>query len=130
MSPYSGGSQAVISNTEFGVVKWLMDGPRMTPASYLDLDRRRFDFNWNVAALANGEVVVTNIRENAIYLIRDSRPDCPQCELVISRVIEVPRSIVELTIHFSVSYDGHILILMEDHYCPVDRVVPDAKRLI
>jgi len=115
MAPYNDGSQAVISNTEFGVVKWLIDGPQMTLASYLNLDRRRFDFNWNVAVFANGEVAVTNIGENAIYLIRDSQPDCPQCELVISRVIEVPRSVGELTIHFSVSYDGHILILLEDN---------------
>lgn len=114
-APYSDGSQAVITNTQFGVVKWLMNGPDLEQASYLDLPRGRWDFDWNVAALANGEVAVTSISRNTIYLLRDERADCPRCELVISRTIEVPRSVGELTIHFTVSYDGHILILMEDN---------------
>lgn len=113
--PYSDGRQAVITNTQKGVVKWLMDGPDFKQVSYLDLPRGRFDFDWNVAALRNGEIAVTNISRNTIYLLRDERPDCPECKLVIGRSIEVPESAGKLTIHFTISYDGHILILMEDN---------------
>jgi len=114
-APYADGSQAVISNTQYGVVKWLIGGPGMEEISYLELPRGRWDFDWNVAAFANGEIAVTSISRNAIYLLKDESPDCPRCELVISRTIEVPRSVGRLTIHFTVSYDGHILILMEDN---------------
>lgn len=115
LAPYSDGSQAVISNTQYGVIKWLIDGPDMEKASYMKLPRGRWDFDWNVAALATGEIAVTSISRNTIYLLKDERPDCPQCDLVIARTIEVPQSVGRLTIHFTVSYDGHILILMEDN---------------
>ena len=114
-APYSDGSQAIISNTQKGVIKWSMNGPRFEQVSYLDLPRGRFDFDWNVAALRNGEIAVTSIKDNRIYLLKDRQPDCPRCELVINRTIDVARSVGELTIHFTVSYDGHLLILMEDN---------------
>ncbi|WP_155644835.1 hypothetical protein [Erythrobacter donghaensis] len=113
-APYADGSQAVISNTQHGVVKFLMQGPMFRQVSYLELPRGRWDFDWNVAALRNGEIVVTNISRNEFVLLRDARPDCPSCELVVARTITVPKSAGEITIHFSVSYDGHILVLMED----------------
>jgi hypothetical protein len=112
--PYTNGSQAVISNTQKGVVKWLVDGANFEQVSYLALPRGRFDFDWNVAALRTGEIAVTSISRNTIYLLRDERPDCPTCKLVIGRTFEVPASFGKLTIHFTISYDGHILMLMED----------------
>ncbi len=112
-APYADGSQAIISNTQKGVIKWLMTGPRFVQVSYLELPRGRFDFDWNVAALRTGEIAVTSIKDNRIYLLKDRQSDCPRCELVISRTIDVPRSVGKLTIHFTVNYDGHILILME-----------------
>lgn len=111
---YSDGSQAIISNTQDGVVKWLMNGETFERVSFLKLPRKRMDFDWNVAALGNGEIVVTAIDENAFYLVADTRPDCPRCELEISRKFEIPKSTGELTIHFTVGYDGHIFVLMED----------------
>ena len=111
--PYGDGSQAVISNTQYGVVKFLMQGPAFRQVSYLKLPRGRWDFDWNVAALRNGEILVTNISRNQFVLLRDARPDCPSCELVIARTITVPKSAGDITIHFSVSHDGHILVLME-----------------
>lgn len=113
--PYSDGSQAVISNTQKGVIKWLIDGSAFKQVSYLDLPRGRFDFDWNVAVLSNGEIPVTSISRNTIYLLRDERPDCPSCKLVIGRTIQVSETIGKLTIHFTISYDGHILILLEDN---------------
>lgn len=113
-APYSDGSQAVISNTQYGVIKFLMNGPEFKQVSYLDLPRGRWDFDWNVAALRNGEIVVSNISRNQFVLLRDARPDCPTCELEVARTITVPKSAGEITIHFSISYDGHILVLMED----------------
>ncbi|AWW73733.1 hypothetical protein CD351_04765 [Erythrobacter sp. KY5] len=115
MKPYADGRQAVISNTQKGVVKWLIDGLEMTQVSYLDLPRGRWDFDWNVAALSNGEIAVTSIKHNRIYLLRDEQRGCAECPLIVSRTIDVPRSVGELTIHFTVSYSGHVLILMEDN---------------
>lgn len=112
-APYSDGSQAVISNTQFGVIKWLIDGDRFEEVSYLQLPRGRFDFDWNIAALSTGEFVVTSIKDNRFYLLKDTQPDCPQCELLVNRQFNVPRSIGDLTIHFSISFDGHILVLLE-----------------
>ncbi|MBX2864804.1 MAG: hypothetical protein KTR27_14735 [Leptolyngbyaceae cyanobacterium MAG.088] len=79
------------------------------------LPRGRFDFDWNVAALSTGEIVVTSIKRNTFYLLKDEQPDCPGCELIVHRSFEIPRSVGELTIHFTVSYDGHILVLLEDN---------------
>lgn len=112
-APYSDGSQAAISNTQNGVIKFLMKGPMFRQVSYLDLPRGRWDFDWNVAALRSGEIIVSNISRNQFVLLRDTRPDCPTCPLAIARTITVPKSAGEITIHFSVSYDGHILVLME-----------------
>ncbi len=112
-APYSDGSQAVISNTQKGVVKWLINGPVFEQVSYLRLPRGRLDFDWNVAALATGEIVVTSIKDNRFYLLKDERPGCPNCELVISRQFDIPKSVGELTIHFSIGYGGDILVLME-----------------
>lgn len=112
-APYADGSQAVISNTQNGVVKFLMKGPEFRQVSYLDLPRGRWDFDWNVAALRSGEILVSNISRNQFVLLRDARPDCPSCALAVARTITVPKSVGEITIHFSVSYDGHILVLME-----------------
>ena len=114
-APYSDGTQAAFSSTQQGVVKWLIDGKRFEQISYTPLPRGRWDFDWYVTVLRTGEIVTTNIDENALYLLRDERPDCPRCELIVDRVIKVPRSIGELTIHFSISYDGHIIILMEEN---------------
>lgn len=115
MEPYADGSQAVISNTQKGVIKWLIDGEDLRQISYLDLPRGRWDFDWNVAALANGEVVVTSIKDNRLYFLRDEQEGCAECPLVVSRQVDVPKSVGELTIHFTVSYSGHVLILMEDN---------------
>lgn len=112
--PYSDGSQAAFGTVQTGVIKWLIDGERFERVSYVPLPRGRFDFDWNIAVLRSGEVVATSIRENAIYLLKDARPDCPRCELAISRVIRVPRSVGRLTIHFSIGYDGRLFVLMED----------------
>ncbi|MEO1576889.1 MAG: hypothetical protein AAFU65_18230, partial [Pseudomonadota bacterium] len=79
------------------------------------LPRGCFDFDWYVTVLATGEILTTSIKENAIYVLKDARPDCPSCDLVVDRKITVPRSRGEITIHFSVSYDGNIIVLMEDN---------------
>ncbi|MEM8984082.1 MAG: hypothetical protein AAGC71_13710 [Pseudomonadota bacterium] len=113
--PYTDGSQAAFGSVQKGVVKWLLQGERFEQISYVPLPRGRFDFDWYVTVLASGEIVTTNIKENALYVLRDERPDCPRCELVVDRKIEVPQSVGKLTIHFSVSYDGHIIILLEDN---------------
>lgn len=115
MEPYLDGSQAVISNTQRGVVKWLMKDTKLEDVGYVSLPRGRFDYDWNVAALATGEVVVTSIERNTFYLLKDIKVDCPECNLTINRTFKVPRSVGELTIHFSVSYDGHIFVLLEDN---------------
>lgn len=113
-APYADGSQAVISNTQYGVIKWLIDGETFEQVSYVRLPRGRFDYDWNVAALATGEIIVTSIKDNRFYLLQDEQADCPTCELVISRQFDIPPAVGEITIHFSISYDGHILVLMED----------------
>ncbi len=114
-APYTDGSQAVISNTQKGVVKWLMNGDQFEEISYLQLPRGRADFDWNVAVLSSGEIVVTSIKDNRFYLLKDEQPDCPRCELTVHRTFDIPESVGELTIHFTVSYDGHILVLLEDN---------------
>lgn len=113
LAPYSDGSQAAISNTQKGVVKWLLHGESFSQVSYRRLARKRMDFDWNVAALASGEIVVTSISDNRFYLLADERPDCPHCELEVKRIFEMPQSVGQLTIHFTISYDGHILVLLE-----------------
>ncbi|MHA7872339.1 MAG: hypothetical protein ACX939_08320 [Hyphococcus sp.] len=113
--PYTDGRQAVLGSVQKGVVKWLIDGDQFEEVSYLPLSRGRFDFDWYVTVLATGEILTTNIKENAIYILKDERPNCPECSLVIDRKIEVPRSVGKLTIHFSISYDGYVIILMEDN---------------
>ncbi|MEM1261409.1 MAG: hypothetical protein AAGH76_03355 [Pseudomonadota bacterium] len=111
--PYPNGSQAAFGSVQKGVVKWLLDGERFEQISYVVLPRGRLDFDWYVSVLATGEIVTTNIKENALYVLRDERPDCPRCDLVVDRKIIVPDEVGELTIHFSVSYDGLIMILLK-----------------
>ncbi|MEM9530037.1 MAG: hypothetical protein AAGA23_03905 [Pseudomonadota bacterium] len=114
-APYRDGSQAAISNTQYGVIKWLMHGPTLEQVGYVSLPRGRFDFDWNVAAIKGGEIVVTSIKRNRFYLLVDQRPNCPRCDLMVKREIDVPKSVGELTIHFSISYDGHILVLLDNN---------------
>ena len=114
-APYADGRQAVISNTQYGVIKWLMDGERFAQVGYVELPRGRFDFDWNVAVLKSGDIVVTSIKKNRFYILGDTAPGCAGCDLTIRRIIDVPKSMGEITIHFSIAYDGHILVLMEDN---------------
>lgn len=127
LEPYSDGSQAAISNTQKGVVKWLLSGNTFKQVSYTALRRGRMDFDWNVAALNTGEVVVTSIKQNRFYFLKDQKPDCPTCELAVARYIDVPKSVGELTIHFSISYDGHILVLMKGN--KIAAISPDDGRV-
>lgn len=112
--PYSDGTQAAYGSVQKGVVKWLLDGEKFEQVSYVPLPRGRFDFDWYVTVLATGEIVTTSISENTLYVLRDAQPDCPRCELVVERKIVVPEQVGAMTIHFSVSYDGHIIVLLED----------------
>lgn len=114
-APYSDGAQAVLGSVQQGVVKWLIKGDRFEQVSYVPLPRGRFDFDWYVTVLRTGEIVTTSIKDNTIYVLKDERPDCSECQLVIDRKIEVPKAIGKLTIHFSISYDGKIIILLEDN---------------
>ena len=127
-APYSDGTQAILGSVQGGVVKWLIDGENFDEISYLPLPRGRFDFDWYLTALANGEFVTTSIRENSLYLLRDERPECPRCRLVIDRKIKVPRQLGELTIHFSVAYDGNIIILLKDN--KIAAISPSSGRVL
>lgn len=126
--PYPDGTQAAFGSVQQGVVKWLLDGERFEQVSYVPLPRGRFDFDWYVAVLADGAVVTTSVSRNAIYVLRDARPDCPRCPLRVERVIEVPQSLGRLTIHFSVSWDGNLLFLMEDDR--IAAVSPTTGRVV
>lgn len=126
--PYSDGSQMALGSVQTGIVKWLLAGDRFEQVSYAPIPRGRFDFDWYVAPLANGDIVTTSISRNSLYVLRDAQPNCPRCPLVVDRVIEVPREAGRLTIHFSVSYDGHILILMEDNR--IAAISPASGRVV
>lgn len=114
-APYRGGGQAAFGTTQTGVVKWLLDGDRFDQVSFVPLPRNRLDFDWNIAVLRTGEIVVTSKRDNAFYMLADERPDCPRCQLRITRRIDVPRTVGDLSTHFSVSYDGHLIALVENN---------------
>jgi len=112
--PYSDGSQAVIGSTRQGLVKRLVKGESFEQVSFLPLPRQRSDFDWNVLVLATGEIVSTSRRDNTFYFVDDTSSDCPSCELEVKRTIVVPKEIGQITIQFALSYDGYLIVLLED----------------
>jgi len=111
---YPDGSQAAYGTIQSGVVKWLIDGDRFEQISYTPLPRGRLDFDWNIAVLRTGEVIVTSKQDNRFILLADREANCPRCPLRITRSISVPQSVGPLSTHFSISHDGHILALLEN----------------
>ncbi len=112
---YSNGSQAAIGSTRQGIVKRLIDGESFDQVSFLPLPRQRLDFDWNLLVLQTGEIVSTSRRENTFYLVGDTSTDCPSCELEVKRTIVIPEEIGQMTIHFTLSYDGHLMVLLENN---------------
>ena len=47
-------------------------------------------------------------------MLKDEKSDCPECRLVIDRKFEISKDVGKLTIHFSTSYDGKIIIRPEN----------------
>lgn len=113
--PYSDGSQAAIGSTLRGVVKHLIDRDRFEQISFLPLPRGRLHFDWNLLILKSGEIVATSRQENSLYLIGDTSNDCPDCELEIKRTFVIPETVGDMTVHFTVSYDGHLIVLLQNN---------------
>jgi hypothetical protein len=110
---YADGRQAAIGSTRQGVVKHVMDGANMKQVSYLPLPRKRFGFDWNLAILRDGFIITTATQENAFYLVGDSESNCADCPLVVKRRIVVPREVGEITVQFTITYDGTLISLLE-----------------
>lgn len=109
--PYADGSQAVITSPNDGVAKYLIDGDRLEPVDFLDLDRRDLDFDWGIVVLKGNLGVVTERRHNRFVVFGDARPG-PRSPLEVkSRVSIDERSHGGLTAHFTISPDGHVIAL-------------------
>ena len=115
LPPYGDGSQAAIGTTLRGVVKHVFLGDRFERVSFLRLPRRRFGFDWNLLVTRTGDIVVTSTRENSFYLVGDTAPDCPDCDLEIRRTLAVPEAVGQITVNFTLSYDGTLIALLEDN---------------
>lgn len=110
---YADGRQATIGSTRQGIVKHVIDGARMTQSSYLPLPRKRFGFDWNLAILRDGSIITTASQENAFYLVGDREANCPDCPLAVKRRIVVPREVGEITVQFTIAYDGTLIALLD-----------------
>jgi hypothetical protein len=113
LPPYSDSRQAAIGSTRLGVVKHVFDAQQLMRVSYLPLPRQRFNFDWNLAVLRDSSIVTTVRQENAFYLVGDSAPNCPDCQLVVKRKIAVPVDVGKITVQFTIAYDGTLLSLLE-----------------
>ncbi|WP_435417908.1 hypothetical protein WAB17_13735 [Parerythrobacter aurantius] len=110
---YDDGSQPVWGSTRKGVVKHLLRAEKFEQIGFVDLSRGWFEFDWNLAVLADGNVLTTNRRRNSYVLVGDARPECPECDPVAKRQIAIPKDIGEITVHFTVAYDGTLIGLLE-----------------
>jgi hypothetical protein len=113
LPPYTDRSQASIGSTRLGIVKHVFDAASFREVSFLPIPRGRFDFDWNLAVLRDGAIVTTSRRENAYYLVGDREPNCPQCPLEIKKRIVLPQSVGQITIQFTIAFDGTLIGLLE-----------------
>lgn len=107
--PTATGAQVVLTTPLNGVAKYLIEGGRLRPVDFLDLERRRTDVDWGILVLADGSAVVTERRHNRFAVVGDRDPD-PASPLRVMRHLPVDRRRYgELTSHFTLSHDGAII---------------------
>jgi hypothetical protein len=111
---YADGTQAAIGSNRLGVVKSLLKPNQLERVSFLPIPRNALGFDFNLAVLRDGSILTTSRKENAFYRLADRQPNCPQCELVVVQKIPIPAAMGQITVHFSVAFDGTLISLMED----------------
>jgi hypothetical protein len=127
--PYSDGSQAAYGSNRFGVVKYLVKSESFEKVMFLALPRKRFDFDLNLAVLRDNSVLTTSKLENAFYRVADTSPNCPTCGLVVVQKVVVPKNVGQITGHFSVTYDGTVISLIEGHRLAAVSLVTTAHTM-
>lgn len=107
------GWQPAWGSTRRGVVKHLLRGDTLRQVAFLPLPRRQLDFDWNLMVLADGKVLTTIKRDNALVLVGDAVQGCADCGLAVARRIELPFALGRMTGQFQVGYDGTLFVLMD-----------------
>jgi hypothetical protein len=109
------GRQAAWGSTRTGVVKHAFRGDRLDQLAYLELNRRAWDFDWNLMVLADGTALTTSRSENAFLIVGDRDRACMDCGIELKRRIAVPASVGQITIQFQIGFDGTLFSLLEDN---------------
>ena len=113
--PLPNGDQIIFTNPVEGVAKYAIRNGRLEPVGLLPLDRDTRDFDWNVAILRDGSVLVTEIRRNGFAIVGQQVPgvDAPP---VLLRRFSLPRDFGTISTHFNVAFDGTILVLTQEAF--------------
>lgn len=113
---YADGSQPVLTTPNGGVAKYLVTNEELRAIDFLPLDRNLNDFDWALLALASGQAVVTERRNNRIVLVGDAVPGNPRSPLAVQRRIDIDRAQYgSLLAHLSLAFDGTLIALTDQN---------------